>query len=148
MTYSEKWYKRRNYIFKYLLYLICTPTIGYVFMNLLKDGTRGAHDGGFSGMFLGLFIGQLVFTIIILKTKKLYSFFIGIGLALITILLSFLVMTKLRDLLFPETNDLLYLIKPDPKIDLILEVVFFGSLCLISIVIFELFNRLAFKNDE
>lgn len=148
MTYSEKWYKRRNYIFKYLLYLICTPTIGFVFMNMLKDSTRGAHDGGFLGMFIGLFIGQLVFTIIILKTKKLYSFFIGIGLALITILLSFLVMTKLREVFFPETNDLLYLINPDPKIDLILEVVFFGSLCLISIVIFELINRLAFKNDD
>lgn len=148
MIHSEKWYKRRNFIFKYLLYLICTPAIGYVFMNMLKDGTRGAHDGGFLGMFLGLFTGQLVFAIIILKTKKLYSFFIGIGLALITILLSFLIMTKMRDVLFPETNDLLYLIKPDPKIDLILEGVFFGSLCLISIVIFELINRLAFKNDD
>lgn len=148
MIYSEKWYKRRNFFFKYLLYLISTPTIGYVFMNMLKDGTRGAHDGGFLGMFFGLFLGQLVFTVIILKTNVLYSFFIGIGLALITILLSFLVMTSLRNLLFPETNDLMYLIKPDPKIDLILEGVFFGSLCLISILIFELINRLAFKDDN
>lgn len=148
MIYSEKWYKRRNFIFKYLLYLICTPTIGYVFMNMLKDATRGAHDGGFLGMFFGLFIGQLAFTIIILKTKRIYSFLIGIGVAFFTILLSFLIMTIVRNLLFPETNDLMYLIKPDPKIDLILGVVFFGSLCLISIVIFELINRLGFKNDN
>ena len=140
MIYSEKWYKRRNFIIKYLLYLICMPTIEYVFTNLLMDGTRG--------LFFGLFIGQLAFTIIILKTKKIHSFFIGIGLALITIFVSFFVMGILRNLLFPETNDLMYLIKPDPKIELILEVVFFGSLCLISILIFELINRLVLKNDN
>ena len=91
MIYSDKWYRRRKYIFKYLLYLICVPTIRYVFMHLLKDSTRGAHDGGFLGMFFGLFIGQVVFTLFFLKTNKLYSFLIGIGLALITILLSFLI---------------------------------------------------------
>lgn len=149
MNRSEKWYKRRNYIFKYILYLLCMPTIGYIFMYALKDVTRGTHDGGFLGMFIGLFIVQIVFTMVILNISKIYSFLIGMGLAFITILLSFLTMTFLRGVLFPETNDLFYLVQPDPKIDMILEVVFFGSLCLMSILMFTLINRLtATKNDS
>ncbi|MGV3611499.1 MAG: hypothetical protein ACO1N0_11150 [Fluviicola sp.] len=124
------------------------PTIGYVFMNMFKESTRGAHDGGFLGMFFGLFIGQMVFTMVMLNMTKFYSFFIGIGLAFITILLSFLIMTLVRGVLFPETNDLTYLINPDPKIDLILEVVFFGTLCFMSIVIFTLINRIVAKNND
>jgi hypothetical protein len=40
--------------FKYLIYLAALPTIGFVFMYVLRPITEGAHDGGFLGMVFGL----------------------------------------------------------------------------------------------
>lgn len=131
-------------IINYLIYFICLPLIGFASLFLFKNGTRGAHDGGTLAMVFGLFVGQVFFTIWLTNLKWFFGFIVGLFVGFISLVITFWTFSLLADYLITDQLSVTYF-KPNPQIDLLLEIFFFAVLLLSSVLIFELINKLVKK---
>jgi len=128
-------------IFKYLIYALGLPAIGFMSMYLLRPLTAGAHDGGFLGMIFGLTVGQLIFSSWLTNLRWYYSIPFGMLLAVITIYISYWTIGTIRDVYNP-IKDGGFFRDPDPGLEDRLAWIFFSLLGLISVTIIAGLNKL------
>jgi hypothetical protein len=128
-------------IFKYLIYLFSLPSIGFVFMYLLRPLTEGAHDGGFFGMVFGLTVGQLIFSYWLTNLRWYFSIPFGLLLALATIFASYWTIGSIRDIYNP-IKDGAFFRDPDVQLEDRLAWIFFIVLGLTSIILITGLNKL------
>ena len=128
-------------IFKYLIYVLGLPAIGFMSMYLFRPLTAGAHDGGFLGMIFGLTVGQLIFSSWLTNLRWYYSTPFGLLLAVITIYISYWTIGTIRDIYNP-IKDGGFFRDPDPELEDRLAWIFFSLLGLISVTIIAGLNKL------
>src|SRR6185436_2118235 len=128
-------------IFKYIVYLVTLPLIGFASMYIFKPLTAGAHDGGFLGMVLGLTIGQIVSTLWLTNLKWYFSIPFGLLLAGLTIFISYWTIGTIRDIYNP-IKDGSFFRAHNEELENALEWIFFIVLVLSSVLILEGVNKI------
>jgi hypothetical protein len=130
----------KEQVFKYLVYIITLPLIGFCSMFVLRPLTSGAHDGGFLGMVFGLIVGQIIFTSWLTDFKWYTSIFVGVIMAALTIPFSFWAIEIIKNIYF-EPNQTAYY-GESRQSDFILKGIFFVVLLLTSILFLKIVDKL------
>lgn len=137
-------------IYKYLVYFIGLPLIGFMGLGLLAPLTRGAHDGGMLGMVTGLMVGQLLFSVWLLDLKWYFGMVAGLLIGIVTVWAAYSIvgfLTYSPDGISLKYNAVVTALAPKgpygyPQEEKVLEWIFFVVLLSLSVLLWESVNRI------